>query len=172
MLSAPMTITAISNSALSTTDISTPSQSTTLKVQLLSPGAKAPTVAHPGEDLGYDVYACEDVAIAPRGNAIVATGIAIELICDSGRGMGALLRDKSSLAARRLTLTGGVIDAGYRGEVRVLIENLGDAPAQIRAGDKIANLIPYPVLTGSVEVAEELSGTRRKAGGFGSSGSR
>ncbi len=58
--------------------------------------------------------------------------------------MGALLRDKSSMAARRLVLTGGVIDAGYRGEIKVLMENLSDLPATIRAGDKIANLIPYP----------------------------
>ncbi len=84
--------------------------------------------------------------------------------------MGALLRDKSSMAARRLVLTGGVIDAGYRGEIRVLMENLGDLPAEIHAGDKIANLIPYPVLTAEVKVVEELSGSRRKAGGFGSSG--
>ena len=84
--------------------------------------------------------------------------------------MGALLRDKSSMAARRLVLTGGVIDAGYRGEIRVLVENLSDVPAEIHAGDKIANLIPYPVLTSEVEIVEELSGSSRKAGGFGSSG--
>jgi dUTP pyrophosphatase len=84
--------------------------------------------------------------------------------------MGALLRDKSSVAARRLMLTGGVIDAGYRGEIKVLMENLGDTEAVIHAGDKIANLIPYPVLTGKVQVVEELADSSRKAGGFGSSG--
>ena len=84
--------------------------------------------------------------------------------------MGALLRDRSSMAARRLVLTGGVIDAGYRGEIRVLMENFGDQPAEIRAGDKIANLIPYPVLTSQVEVVGDLSASSRKAGGFGSSG--
>jgi dUTP pyrophosphatase len=63
-----------------------------------------------------------------------------------------------------------VIDACYRGEVRVLMENLGDAPAEIRAGDKIANLIPYPVLTTEVQVVEDLAESSRKAGGFGSSG--
>jgi dUTP pyrophosphatase len=84
--------------------------------------------------------------------------------------MGALLRDKSSMASRRLAITGGVIDAGYRGEVRVLMENLGDAPAEIHAGDKIANLIPYPVLTAEVRVVDDLSDSSRKAGGFGSSG--
>ena len=141
-----------------------------LKVKLLTPGAKPPSVGHPGEDLGYDVYAAQPVTIPARGHAIVSTGIAIECTSASGEKMGALLRDKSSMAARRLMLTGGVIDAGYRGEIRVLIENLGDVPAEIHAGDKIANLIPYPVLTTKVEVVDDLADSSRKAGGFGSTG--
>jgi dUTP pyrophosphatase len=80
------------------------------------------------------------------------------------------LRDKSSMAARRLVLTGGVIDAGYRGEIKVLMENLSDLPATIRTGDKMANLIPYPVMTGEVKVVDDLKESSRKAGGFGSSG--
>lgn len=141
-----------------------------LKVKFLAPHAKAPTVAHPGEDLGYDIYALDLVAIPPRGHAIVTTGIAVEVTSPDGEPMGALLRDKSSVAARRLALTGGVIDAGYRGEVKVLMENLGDSHAVIKAGDKIANLIPYPVLTGEIQVVPELAESKRKGGGFGSSG--
>jgi dUTP pyrophosphatase len=141
-----------------------------LRVKLLHAAAKAPTVAHPGEDLGYDIYAGETMTIPARGHAIVPTGIAVECRSPSGERMGALLRDKSSMAARRLVLTGGVIDAGYRGEIRVLIENLGDLPAEIHAGDKIANMIPYPVLTSEVQLVDELSGSSRKAGGFGSTG--
>jgi dUTP pyrophosphatase len=141
-----------------------------LKVKLLMAAAKAPTVAHPGEDLGYDIYAAVMLTIEPHAQAVVPTGIAIECTSPTGERMGALLRDKSSMASRRLVVTGGVIDAGYRGEVRVLMENLGDAPAIIRAGDKIANLIPYPVLTGEVQVVNDLSESTRKAGGFGSSG--
>jgi dUTP pyrophosphatase len=141
-----------------------------LKVKLLCASAKAPTIAHPGEDLGYDLYASESVTLAPRGNAVVPTGVAIELTSATGEPLGALLRDKSSMAAHRLTCTGGVIDAGYRGEIRVLMENLGDAAVQIHAGDKLVNLIPYPVLTTAVEVVEELAGSSRKGGGFGSSG--
>jgi dUTP pyrophosphatase len=141
-----------------------------LKVKLLMAAAKPPTVAHPGEDLGYDIYAAVMLTIEPHAQAVVPTGIAIECTSPTGEQMGALLRDKSSMASRRLVVTGGVIDAGYRGEVRVLMENLGDAPAIIRAGDKIANLIPYPVLTGEVHVVKELSESSRKAGGFGSSG--
>lgn len=141
-----------------------------LRVKLLTPHAKAPTVGHPGEDLGYDIYSAVTLTIPPRGHGVVSTGIAIQCSSPAGEQMGALLRDKSSMAARRLVLTGGVIDAGYRGEIRVLMENLGDAPAEIRAGDKIANLIPYPVLTSKVEVVDELSESRRKDGGFGSTG--
>lgn len=141
-----------------------------LKAKLLRPEAKAPTIAHPGEDLGYDIYAAEAVTIPSRGHALVHTGIAIEILGADGRPMGALLRDKSSVASRRLTLTAGVIDAGYRGEIRVLMENLGDAAAEIHAGDKIANLIPYPVLADAVQVVEELNESRRMAGGFGSTG--
>jgi len=141
-----------------------------LKVKLLTPGAKPPTVAHPGEDLGYDIYAAVTVTIAPRSQAVLPTGIAVECTSPKGERLGALVRDKSSLAARRLAVTGGVIDAGYRGEVRVLMENLGDEPAVIHAGDKIANLIPYPVLTGEVKVVDDLSESSRQAGGFGSSG--
>jgi len=141
-----------------------------LRVKLLTQSAKAPTVAHPGEDLGYDVYAAFMMIIAPKSHAIVPTGVAIECTSPAGEPMGALLRDKSSMAVRRLVLTGGVIDAGYRGEIKVLMENLGDQQAVINAGDKIANLIPYPVLTGEVEVVEELTESNRKAKGFGSSG--
>jgi dUTP pyrophosphatase len=141
-----------------------------LKVKLLTAAAKAPTVAHPGEDLGYDIYCSVTLTIEPRGHGVVPTGIAIECTSPAGEKMGALLRDKSSMASRRLVLTGGVIDAGYRGEIRVLMENLNDAPAFIRAGDKIANLIPYPVMTGEVKVVKELSDSIRKDGGFGSTG--
>lgn len=143
-----------------------------LKVKLLHSRAKAPAVAHPGEDLGYDIFSAEDVTLAPRGSALVPTGIAVEITGNSGEPMGALLRDKSSLASRRLIVTAGVIDSGYRGEIKVVMENLADVPNQIHAGDKIANMIPYPVLTGAVEVVEALTESSRKAGGFGSSGKK
>src|ERR1051325_6139447 len=141
-----------------------------LRVKLLSLAAKAPTLAHPGDDLGYDIYSAETITLKGRSHAILSTAIAIECTSPTGEPMGALLRDKSSMAARRLALTGGVIDAGYRGEIKVLMENLSDLPATIRAGDKIANLIPYPVLTGEVKVVDDLNESSRKAGGFGSTG--
>ena len=141
-----------------------------LKVQLLTSSAVAPTIAHPGEDLGYDLYASETLTLAPRGNTAVPTGIAIECTDDIGRPMGCLLRDRSSLASKRIAILAGVIDAGYRGEIKVIMENLGDAPYTIHAGDKIANMIPYPVLTGEVQVVDDLTESKRMAGGFGSTG--
>lgn len=140
-----------------------------LRVKLLNSAAKAPTIAHPGEDLAYDLYAAETVTIPAKGHHVVSTGISIELDIDR-RPAGALIRDKSSMAARRIICTAGVVDAGYRGEVRVVMENLGDTPAEIHEGDKIANLIPYPVLTSEVEVVEDLAESSRNSGGFGSSG--
>lgn len=141
-----------------------------LKVKLLRPEAKAPTIAHPGEDLGYDLFTAEDVTIPPRGMFVVPTGVAIELTSVKGEPLGALLRDKSSMASRRLTVTGGVIDAGYRGEIKVVMENLGETPAVIHAGDKLCNMVPYPVLTTPVEVVDDLTDSKRAEGGFGSSG--
>lgn len=143
-----------------------------LRCKLLRPEATAPSIAHPGEDLGYDLYAADTVVFAPRGHAIVPTGIAIHLTSADGTPMGALVRDRSSMAARRLVTTAGVIDAGYRGEVKIVIENLADTEQTIHRGDKIANLLPYPVLTTAVEVVEDLAESRRGEGGFGSSGKR
>jgi dUTP pyrophosphatase len=141
-----------------------------IKVRLHRPEAKAPTVAHPGEDLGYDVYAAEAVTLPARGGAIVPTGISVELTDDNGRPMGALVRDRSSMAVKHIITTAGVIDSGYRGELRIVMENLSDSPFEIHVGDKIANLIPYPVLTSSVEVVEQLAESSRASGGFGSTG--
>lgn len=143
-----------------------------LRCKLLRPEAKGPTIAHPGEDLGYDLYAAENVVLGARGHALVPTGIAIEMTDGNGMPMGALVRDRSSMASRRIITTAGVIDAGYRGEVKIVMENLGDTEQTIHAGDKIANLLPYPVLTGAVEVVDDLAESRRGAGGFGSSGKR
>jgi len=143
-----------------------------LRCKLLRPDAKAPTIAHPGEDLGYDLYAAETVVFPARGHAVVPTGVSMELTAADGTPMGALVRDRSSIAIRRIITTAGVIDAGYRGDVKIVMENVGDMEQTIHAGDKIANLLPYPVLTTAVEVVEDLAESKRGAGGFGSSGKR
>ncbi len=141
-----------------------------LRVKLLHAEAVPPTVAHPGEDLGYDLYAAEALVIPSGAMGQIKTGIAVEIFGPGGEPMGAVVRDRSSMALRRLVVTAGVIDAGYRGELKILMENFGPQEARINAGDKIANLLPYPVLTGAVEVAAELGASVRKDGGFGSSG--
>ena len=137
-----------------------------LKVKKLSPNAMLPTVAHPGEDIGYDLYAAEDITLPARGAAGVHTGIAIEFVPTAG----GIVKTRSGMAKKRLICNAGVIDAGYRGEIIVLMENLADEPYTIRQGDKIAQLLEHPFLAGDV-AEEELSEATRGAKGFGSSGS-
>jgi dUTP pyrophosphatase len=143
-----------------------------LRVKLLEAEARAPVVAHPGEDLGYDLFALEAVTLAARATVRVRTGIAVEARHpQTGAPLGLLVRDRSSMAARGIATTGGVIDAGYRGEILVLMTNLGDAPVELKAGEKIAQMVPVPVLTGPVEEVESLEESARAGKGFGSSGS-
>jgi dUTP pyrophosphatase len=142
-----------------------------LRVLLLDPAAKAPVVAHPGEDLGYDLLALESVLLPPRSQARVRTGIAVEARHPvTGEPLGLLVRDRSSMAARGIATIAGVIDAGYRGEILILMANLGEEPVQLSAGEKIAQMIPMPVLTGSVETVSNLEDSARADKGFGSSG--
>ena len=142
-----------------------------LRVRLLEEGARAPVVAHPGEDLGYDLFALEGATLAPHATVRVRTGIAVEARHPlSGEALGLLVRDRSSMAARGIATTAGVIDAGYRGEILVLMTNLGEAAVELKAGEKIAQMIPVPVLTGPVEEVESLEDSARAEKGFGSSG--
>jgi len=129
-------------------------------------------VAHPGEDLGYDVFALETVRLGARQTLKVRTGIAVEARDpQTGAALGLLVRDRSSMAARGLATTGGVIDAGYRGEVLIVMTNLGDGEIELKAGEKIAQMVPVPVLTGPVKEVEALEDSVRAAKGFGSTGS-
>jgi dUTP pyrophosphatase len=142
-----------------------------LRVKLLEPEARLPVVAHPGEDLGYDIFLLEGVALAPRATVRLRTGIAVEARHpETGAPLGLLVRDRSSMAALGLACTGGVIDAGYRGEILVLMTNLSDAPVELKAGEKIAQMVPVPVLTGVVMLVEGLEDSLRAGKGFGSSG--
>lgn len=142
-----------------------------LRVKLLEPGAKLPVVAHPGEDLGYDVFSVESVVLEPHKTIRVGTGISVEARHpETGAPLGLLVRDRSSMASRGIATTAGVIDAGYRGEVQIVMTNLGDSSIELKAGEKIAQMIPVPVLTGSVERVDSLEDSARLAKGFGSSG--
>ena len=140
-------------------------------MKLLEEGARLPVVAHPGEDLGYDLFSLESVVLVPRATVKVRTGISVEARHPaSGSSLGLLVRDRSSMAARGIATTGGVIDAGYRGEILVLMTNLGETTVELKAGEKIAQMIPVPVLTGSVQEVETLEDSARAERGFGSSG--
>jgi dUTP pyrophosphatase len=142
-----------------------------LRVKLLDPGARAPVVAHPGEDLGYDLFALESVALDPHATVKVRTGIAVEARHPATSApLGLLVRDRSSMAARGVATTAGVIDSGYRGEILILMTNLGDTPVELKAGEKIAQMIPVPILTGPVHEVETLEDSARAEMGFGSSG--
>ena len=142
-----------------------------LRVKLLEAGARIPAVAHPGEDLGYDLFALEGITLAPHATVRVRTGIAVEARHpETGAPLGLLVRDRSSMAARGIATTGGVIDAGYRGEILVLMTNLSDTQIELKSGEKIAQMIPVPVLTGDVIEVADLEESARAAKGFGSSG--
>ena len=142
-----------------------------LRVKRLEVGARLPVVAHPGEDLGYDLFALEGTVLAPRATIRVRTGIAVEARNPAtGAPLGLLVRDRSSMASRGIATTGGVIDAGYRGEIMVLVTNLGETAVELKAGEKIAQMVPVPVLTGVVEEVDSLEDSARAEKGFGSSG--
>lgn len=137
----------------------------------LDEAARLPVVAHPGEDLGYDVFALEDNVLAPLATVKVRTGIAVEARDPfTNTPLGLLIRDRSSMAARGILTTGGVIDAGYRGEIQVLMTNVGKETLKLKTGEKIAQMIPVPVLTGHVKEVAILEDSARAEKGFGSSG--
>ncbi len=139
-----------------------------LKVKLLQASAKAPTVTHPGEDIGYDLYAVDDYTLHPGQVYRVRTGVAVAGEAD-GKPVGFLVKDRSSMAANGVFSHGGVIDSSYRGEIVVLLSTV-TVGYEVHAGDRIAQLVPTPVLTGSVIVTEELESGTRGVRGFGSSG--
>lgn len=161
------------------------------KVQLLHPDAKVPTVAHPGTDIGFDLYSIEDVVLPPGVPVRVRTGIAVE----GPPGWGFVLGDRSSMAMRGVTYAGGRIDAGYRGELLICLLNVNqpvysvkldrnaqggienvtleksDVSISLSKGDKIIQMSPFQAMTdGEIEVVSALSTAERGAKGFGSSG--
>jgi len=141
-----------------------------LRVHRLEPGATLPSRAHPG-DAGLDLHALEGGTLAPGARRTVTTGLALEI----PQGQAGLVLPRSGLAARSgiaLVNAPGLIDAGYRGEVRVLLLNTD--PAQTftwSAGDRIAQLVLVEVALADVIEVEALSESPRGIGGFGSSGS-
>ena len=140
-----------------------------LRFTRLSDSAQVPARAHDG-DAGWDLHAAEAATIAPGARASVGTGIAIAV----PEGHAGLVLPRSGLAARHgiaLVNAPGLIDAGYRGEVRVLLLNTDrDESFEIAVGDRIAQLVLVGYEPVEAEEVDELDETTRGEGGFGSSG--
>ncbi len=141
-------------------------------VKILDPRAKLPAYASPdaaGADLR--VLTGGPVTIAPGETVMLHTGLAFAI----PKGYVGLVCARSSLGAKKGLAPAnkvGVIDADYRGEVRVALHNHGSAPQVVEDGDRVAQLVIVPYLAAQFIPAEELDGTRRGAGGFGSTGDK
>ena len=141
----------------------------TLRFTRLSPDAAPPERAHDG-DAGYDLRAAEATTLGPGERAGVGTGIAVEI----PEGCAGLVLPRSGLALRHgiaLVNAPGLIDAGYRGELRVLLLNTDRSESfEVAVGDRVAQLVVVRHEAGGVEEAESLADTARGSGGFGSTG--
>lgn len=125
-----------------------------------------PKYAHPG-DVGMDMFSLEDYDLKPMERRIFPCGFALEF----ETGFAAIVKDKGSLPKNAgLHTMGGVFDAGYRGEYNINLINLGSETYHISKGDKIAQLIIYPVVIAELEETTELSDSSRGDGRFGSTG--
>ena len=141
-----------------------------IALQRLPHGAGLPLPAYATHGAaGMDVVAAEDAVIAPGARQAVATGFAMAI----PEGFEVQVRPRSGLALKHGVTclnTPGTIDSDYRGEVKVILANLGDAPFAIARGDRIAQLVPAPVQRATLDEVVSLDQTMRGAGGFGSTG--
>ncbi|WP_299477311.1 dUTP diphosphatase [uncultured Roseibium sp.] len=144
----------------------------TLELKRLDHGRDLPLPAYQSDlAAGLDLVAAvaAPVTLAPGARALVPTGLSMALPA----GFEAQIRPRSGLAAKHgITVlnTPGTVDADYRGEVKVILINLGDAPFEIVRGERIAQMVIAPVLQAALEEVDELSDTARGSGGFGSTG--
>ena len=141
-----------------------------IKLKRLPHGEGLPLPAYAtAHAAGLDVVAAEDLALEPGQRRAVATGFAIAI----PHGYEVQVRPRSGLALKHgITClnTPGTIDSDYRGEVKVVLANLGSEPFEVRRGERIAQLVPAPVLQADFTEVAELEETERGAGGFGSTG--
>lgn len=141
-----------------------------ISLKRLDHGAGLPLPAYAtAHAAGLDVVAAEDVTLAPGARHAVATGFAIAIPV----GYEVQVRPRSGLALKNgITClnTPGTIDADYRGEVRVILANLGSEPFEVKRGERIAQLVPAAVQRATFAEVDDLDETARGAGGFGSTG--
>jgi dUTP pyrophosphatase len=138
-------------------------------VRRLRPDAVVPRQAYEG-DAGLDLAACEAVVLDAGERAVVPTGLAVEI----PDGYAGFVQPRSGLAARHgigIVNSPGLIDSGYRGEIRVVLLNTGREPFAVEPGMRIAQLVVVPVAAVRVLEVDELAGSDRGARGFGSSAS-
>jgi dUTP pyrophosphatase len=137
-----------------------------VKIKKISPDATLPSYAHTG-DAGMDLYSSATISLSPDERVQIPTGVSMEI----PEGYTGLVWDKSGLSHRvGLKTIGGVIDAGFRGEVMVGMINLGKEPYTIEKGHKVAQMLIQKVDQVEIEEVNELSETPRGEGGFGSTG--
>lgn len=136
-----------------------------LKIKKVRPDAKLPRYSHPG-DAGLDLFSSMDVVLKQKEVEAVPTGIKVAI----PDGFVGLIWDKSGLSLKGVHRLAGVIDSGYRGEVKVVMINLGDSPFVVDKGMKIAQMLVQPVTMVRVVEAADLEDTTRGEGGFGSTG--
>jgi dUTP pyrophosphatase len=139
-----------------------------IRVLKLRPEAQIPRYAHAGAygDLAADLYAAEALTIVPGATVALSTGVALEFPPTHG----ALVEDRSGLALRGLTTLAGVIDPGYRGEIKVVVTNLGAEAVEVRIGDRIAQLRIVHRIEADFEEVTDLRVAARGVNGFGSTG--
>jgi dUTP pyrophosphatase len=127
-----------------------------------------PTQAHPG-DAGFDLVTAVDVELKPGAREVIPTGLAVAI----PPGFAGLVLPRSGHAARHgvgVVNSPGLIDSGYRGEIKVILVNHGSEPVRFERGERIAQLVVSPVPTVELIEVDELDTTTRGDGGFGSSG--
>lgn len=137
-------------------------------VQRVLPNAQLPRYAHIGPygDLAADLFAAEAATLAPGVTLAVRTGLAMELPSTHG----ALVEDRSGLAVRGITTLAGVIDPGYRGELKIVLTNLSKEPQMVAPGHRIAQLRIVRRIEAIFEETDTLAEAPRGTGGFGSTG--
>lgn len=140
-------------------------QTNTIKVERINDSAKLPTRAHE-TDAGLDLYANDYYSIAPYGQSLISTGIKMAI----PDGFVGLIWDKSGLANKGFKTMGGVIDSGYRGEIKVVFKNLSEDIYNIEPGQKIAQILIQKIELPGIEEDLVNDDTDRKNGGFGSTG--
>lgn len=163
-----MLMTSVAASVMELENLQNGAGSPRIKVLKLHSAAQLPRYAHTGPfgDLAADVYAVEGAVIAAGATVAVPTGIAMEFPSTHG----ALVEDRSGLAVRGVTTLAGVIDPGYRGELKVVVTNLSVGSVEVKAGERIAQLRIVQRIEAQFEEVTELAEAARGAGGFGSTG--